>query len=197
MQPKIILASASPRRQALLRQTGVPFEVVPSYLSEQIDKTRSPTETVRTLAERKCATVAAQHPNAFIIAADTIVLLDGEILGKPGSPEKAKEMLRKLSNRSHHVITGLAMEWRAKEILEVLAVTTEVTFGSLTDELIESYVSTGEPLDKAGAYGIQERGAVLVSSIKGSYSNVVGLPLYEVARTLQRYLGSDVFFHNV
>ncbi len=197
MQSKIILASSSPRRQALLRQLGIQFEVIPSQLLEEISETRSPKETVRTLAKRKCAAVAAQYSNAFVIAADTIVVLEGEILGKPGSPEKAKEMLRKLSNRSHHVITGLAMEWRAKEILEVLAVTTEVTFGSLTDELIESYVSTGEPLDKAGAYGIQERGAVLVSSIKGSYSNVVGLPIYEVALMLQRYLGSAVFFHNV
>ena len=195
MQPPIILASSSPRRQELLRQIGVKFEVVPSSVSEDFDPKLSPREIVRTLAERKCAAVAAQHPEAFVMAADTIVTLGGEILGKPESPERAIQMLERLSHRTHQVITGLAFAWVEKKIREVSDVTTNVTFGVLSKELIEQYVSTGEPLDKAGAYGIQGMGSVLVQSIRGSYSNIVGLPVFEVAAVLRHHLGKDIFFN--
>lgn len=195
MRPRIILASTSPRRQELLRQIGVEFEVVPSHVSEAADLNLPPREIARTLAERKCAAIAAQRPEAFVIAADTIVVLDEEILGKPDSPEEAVRMLVRLSNCTHQVITGLAFEWRNKNIREVLDVTTDVTFGTLSKELIEQYVSTGEPLDKAGAYGIQGMGAVLVQSIRGSYSNIVGLPVFEVAAALRRHLGNNIFFN--
>ncbi|HWP48718.1 MAG TPA: Maf family protein [Candidatus Limnocylindrales bacterium] len=186
----IILASASPRRQELLRQIGVKFEVIPSYISEDFEITLPPGEAVRILAERKATAVAQIRPEALIIAADTIVYLDGNILGKPDSPEKAAEMLRQLSGRTHQVITGVAFRCVERGIQESLEVTSDVTFGVLSEDLITRYVETGEPLDKAGAYGIQGMGAVLVESIKGSYSNIVGLPLFEVARVLRRYMGS-------
>ncbi len=186
----IILASASPRRQELLRQIGVKFEVIPSYISEDFEITSPPGEVVRMLAERKATAVAQIRPESLIIAADTVVYLDGNILGKPDSPEKAAEMLRQLSGRTHQVITGVAFRCVERGIRESLEVTSDVTFGVLPEDLITRYVEMGEPLDKAGAYGIQGMGAVLVESIKGSYSNIVGLPLFEVARVLRRYTGS-------
>jgi septum formation protein len=186
----IILASASPRRQELLRQIGVKFEVVPSCVSEDFDITLPPREVARILAERKAGVVAQIRPEALVIGADTVVHLDGNILGKPDSPEKAVQMLRQLSGRTHQVITGVAFRCIERGIWELLEVTSEVTFGVLSEDLISRYVKTGEPLDKAGAYGIQGMGAVLVESIQGSYSNIVGLPLFEVARVLRRYMGS-------
>lgn len=186
----IILASASPRRQELLRQIGVKFEVIPSCVSEDFDITLPPREVARILAERKARVVAQIRPEALVIGADTVVHLDGNILGKPDSPEKAIQMLRQLSGRTHQVITGVAFRCIERGIWELLEVTSEVTFGVLSEDLISRYVKTGEPLDKAGAYGIQGMGAVLVKSIKGSYSNIVGLPLFEVAWTLRRYTGN-------
>jgi septum formation protein len=193
MAHQIILASTSPRRQELLRQIGVRFEVVSGHASEEIDGALSPVENVRTLAERKAAVVASIRPNALVIAADTVISLDGEILGKPGSAERATQMLERLSGRTHQVITGVAFIFVDRNIREVLDVTTDVTFGVLPKELIERYVATGEPLDKAGAYGIQGMGAILVQSITGSYYNVVGLPLFEVAMVLRRLVGIENF----
>ncbi len=194
MRSKIILASASARRQELLRQIGVQFDLVASNSNEDYDPMLLPWQIAQALAERKCAAVAVRYPDAFVIAADTIVVLDEEILGKPGSAEKAKEMLRKLSNRKHQVITGLAVEWRVKKIRETLSITTEVVFTSLSHEQVEKYVSTGEPLDKAGAYAVQGLGATLVQSIQGSHSNIVGLPLFELGEVLRRHLGDDALW---
>jgi septum formation protein len=194
MQPKIILASTSPRREALLKQIGVRFDIIASNSSENYDPMLSPAQIARAIAERKCAAVAALYPDAFVIAADTIVVLNEEILGKPSSLDKAKETLRRLSNQKHQVITGLAVEWRAKKISESLSVTTDVLFTALSDELIEKYVNTDEPLDKAGAYGTQGLGAILVRAIEGSYSSMVGLPLFELGELLRRHLGNDVLW---
>jgi septum formation protein len=184
--PPIILASNSPRRQELLRQIGVMFEATPSNVPENFDSTWSPHEIVRILAERKVIPIAWIRPEALIIGADTVVYLEGEVFGKPNSPKNAIQMLKRLSGRTHQVITGVAFHWVDKGFYEVIDVTTEVTFGVLPDNMIVHYVKTGEAFDKAGAYGIQGLGALFVESIKGSYSNVVGLPLFEVGRILRR-----------
>ncbi|MBI1729246.1 septum formation protein Maf [Candidatus Acetothermia bacterium] len=192
----IILASASPRREALLRQIGVCFEVVASDISEDFEAALSPREVVRLLSKRKCLAVAAKRPEALVIAADTVVSLDGQILGKPASAGMATKMLAQLNNRTHQVITGVVMHCADKGILEAFEVASDVTFGNLYHELIEEYIKTGEPLDKAGAYAIQGIGALLVQSIRGSYSNIVGLPLFEVAELVRKYVGKDAFFRS-
>jgi len=183
----IILASTSPRRKELLQQIGVKFEIVPSQASEDIQKELLPREAVRVLAERKADTVASIRPEALVIGADTIISLDGEILGKPGSYKKAKETLARLSGRTHQVVSGVAIVCLLRNIHDVFDVTTDVTFGVLSDDIIEKYVKTGEPLDKAGAYAIQGGGSILVQSIKGSYYNIVGFPIFEIAEALSRH----------
>ena len=195
---RIVLASASPRRRMLLEQIGLPFEVVPSLSQEFADTGERPAEHVQQAAALKASSVAPRvAPEAVIIAADTIVCLDGTVLGKPDSPAEACEMLRRLSGRTHTVYTGLAVgragdvaeaadmaeDWRELG-LETGFEATRVTFRQLSDAEIGSYVDTGEPLDKAGAYAIQGRGALLVQGICGCYSNVVGLPLAKLARML-------------
>lgn len=171
----LILASGSPRRLELLRQIGVEPKVVVSH-SEEEKKAASPAELVQHNALVKGRDVVGKVGDAVpVLAADTVVALDGSILGKPGTPEKATAMLHQLSGRTHQVLTGLALFYQGKVWQHVEV--TEVTFAGLTDREIAQYVATGEPLDKAGAYGIQGRAALFIPSIKGSYSNVVGLPL--------------------
>ena len=183
----IILASTSLRRKELLQQIGVKFEIVPSQASEDIEKELSPREAVHVLAQRKADAIASVRPEALVIAADTVISLDDEILGKPGSYQRAKEMLARLSGRTHQVVSGVAMVCLLRNIHDIFDVTTDVTFGVLSNDLIEKYVKTGEPLDKAGAYAIQGGGSILVQSIKGSYCNVVGFPIFEIAEALSRY----------
>lgn len=171
----LILASGSPRRLELLRQIGVEPKVVVSH-SEEEKKAASPAELVQHNALVKGRDVVRKTGDAVpVLAADTVVALDGSILGKPGTPEKARAMLHRLSGRTHQVLTGLALFYRGKVWQHVEV--TEVTFAELTDREIDQYAATGEPLDKAGAYGIQGRAALFIPSIRGSYSNVVGLPL--------------------
>lgn len=171
----LILASGSPRRLELLRQIGVEPKVVVSH-SEEEKKAASPAELVQHNALVKGRDVVRKTGDAVpVLAADTVVALDGSILGKPGTPEKARAMLHRLSGRTHQVLTGLALFYRGKAWQHVEV--TEVTFAELTDREIDQYAATGEPLDKAGAYGIQGRAALFIPSIRGSYSNVVGLPL--------------------
>jgi septum formation protein len=190
----IVLASASPRRAELLRTLGVPFEVVIADGAEpaienvaQSDRLRYSTDEVaawvEATARAKVAAVAAIRSDAIVIAADTIVVLDGEILGKPQDEREAAAMLRRLSGRTHQVYTGLCV-WRGKQA-QASHVVTQVTFRSLSDELIDAYVATGEPMDKAGAYGIQGKGSLLVEKIDGCYFNVVGLPLVRLAEMLE------------
>ncbi|HEX3034079.1 MAG TPA: Maf family protein [Thermodesulfobacteriota bacterium] len=188
MKLPIVLASTSPRRQELLKQVGIQFEVVPSSISEDFDLALPPRDVARALAERKAEAVAIIRSESLIIAADTIVVLDGEILGKPGSADDAVQMLERLSGRTHLVITGVALRCIDREVNEVLDIATEVTFGDIPKGLIKKYVETGEPMDKAGAYGAQGMGAMFIKSIKGSYSNVVGLPLFEVVGVLRKYM---------
>lgn len=172
---ELILASGSPRRLELLRQIGVEPKVVVSHSNEE-KTAASPAVLVQDNALAKGRDVVQKVGDAVpVLAADTVVALEGHILGKPGTPEKAWAMLHQLSGRTHQVLTGLALFYRGKVWQHVEV--TEVTFARLTDREIQQYTATGEPLDKAGAYGIQGRAALFIPSIRGSYSNVVGLPL--------------------
>jgi len=186
-QRPLVLASASPRRAELLRQAGLAFELRYPTVVETRAWAGEPAALARTRAEQKAESVAQEVPERFVLGADTIVVVDGGILGKPSGPEEAGEMLAALSGRWHRVITGVALAAGDGEqawLLESDSVSTEVSFRELTRAEIEAYVATGEPLDKAGAYGIQGRGALLVREIRGCYCNVVGLPLSRVGEML-------------
>ena len=181
----IVLASASPRRRELLGRFGIPFRVIPARGEEKAPAGLSPGELVRVLAEHKATEVAAGEPESVIVAADTVVEIDGEILGKPGTPERAAEMLRRLSGRTHRVWTGVCV--RQGERVLSAAEETAVRFHPLTEEEIAAYVATGEPLDKAGAYGYQDRACLFVERIEGDYFNVVGLPMERLGRMLRSF----------
>jgi septum formation protein len=180
----IILASASPRRKYLLEQAGLALEVIPSDFDEDAISEPDPAARVRILAAEKAGQIAALHPDRWVIGADTVVVIDGKILGKPASSRDAKQMLRRLSGRIHQVFTGYAVVCKKKNRRFSDAVCTDVRFKALNENEITWYVSTGEPFDKAGAYAIQGIGTFLVKSINGSYTNVVGLPVCEVIELL-------------
>ncbi|MDI6870522.1 MAG: Maf family protein [Bacillota bacterium] len=184
--PPLILASASPRRRELLRLLGYPFRAVPSNAPEPPFTGGDPAEYAVELARAKARQVAAGRKRpAAVLGADTVVVLDQQVFGKPRDEAEAAAMLRALSGRTHRVITGLVLiDPGAGE--EAAAVQTAVTFRPLTPEQIARYVATGEPLDKAGAYAIQGRGAALVTGLEGCYFNVVGLPVATVAEMLAR-----------
>ena len=178
-----VLASASPRRLSLLAQIGILADVRPSNFAELEDEDSSAYDMVRNNALGKGRDVLkACQKSDVVIAADTIVALDSKILGKPKDAADAKAMLRSLSGRTHQVMTGVAIFHNERELIDVI--TTAVCFRQLTEAEIEAYVATGEPLDKAGAYGIQGYGALLVETIDGCYNNVVGLPLTKVYQML-------------
>ena len=183
---EIVLASASPRRVELLASAGIVVNVVPSGIPEELRPGETPDEHVRRLAAEKVRAVAASHPGRFFIGADTVVVLDGEVLGKPRDAADAERMLRRLSGEVHDVITGYAVYDAAVGRIHVEAVTTRVCFRSLGDEEIAAYVAAERPFDKAGAYAIQGRAAGMVRRIEGSYTNIVGLPLCETLETLAR-----------
>jgi septum formation protein len=186
---RIILASASPRRSELLESAGIRFQVVPGHIDETPLPAEKPLDHVLRLAEEKSREVAKREDGDFFIGADTIVLCDNEIMGKPVNPEDAVRMLTKLSGRQHEVITGTAIYEKARDSSIRRAVTTKVLFKELSEDEISAYVATGCPMDKAGAYAIQGGAAFMVRSIEGSYTNVVGLPLCEVVEAL-RHLGA-------
>jgi septum formation protein len=182
--PHLILASQSPRRRYLLEQAGLEFEVIPSHFNEDSIQLTTPADYVKTLAVNKADEIAARFPDSWVIGADTIVTINGTVLGKPGHPDEARQMLERLSGQSHRVLTGYAIVCKEKQIRIVDAIQTEVEFKSLTASEIEWYIHTDEPFDKAGAYAIQGLGTFLVRRINGSYTNVVGLPVCEVIETL-------------
>ncbi len=186
----IILASGSPRRKELLSAMGVrDFQIVIPDFDERSVGPFPPADLVRRLAVGKGRAAAAiVGEDTLVIAADTVVALDDEVLGKPRSEEEAKDMLRRLSGRTHRVFTGVTAMRQGRESTHYVC--TEVTFRALTEEEISNYVRTGEPMDKAGAYGIQGVGAQLVSSISGDYFNVMGLPVCTLAEML-RHFGVD------
>lgn len=181
----IVLASSSPRRRELLQQIGVPFRVQVQAVDETPLPDELPGDYVARLALEKARAVAALNPGQVVLGADTTGVLDGQILVKPVDDEDARRMLSMMSGRTHEVLTAVAVV--QDEQARTVVVTTAVTFCVLSDEQIAAYVATGEPADKAGAYGIQGLGAVLVAGIRGSYSNVVGLPLTEVAALLREF----------
>ncbi len=181
----LILASSSPRRADLLRAAGIPFEAVPVNVDESVSKLEPPGEHVRRLAREKADAAFVTHGDAVVLAADTIVIISGEIMGKPRDAKDAVRMLRQLSGREHEVLTGVAIV--AKRGVAVEVARTRVWVSPLNDQEIEQYVATGEPLDKAGAYGIQGQGSKFIDRIQGSYSNVVGLPVSLVYRLLKGY----------
>ncbi len=183
---ELILASASPRRQELLRQIGLSFTVIPSRLAENTAEC-NPVKKVKALALAKATEVAERTGRGLVLGADTMVVIGDKILGKPSSSDEAAAMLRTLSGRVHRVCTGIALVDAATGRSRAATECTLVKFRSLSEREIEAYVASGEPLDKAGAYGIQGHAAVFVSGIKGCYSNVVGLPLSRLWQMLQDF----------
>lgn len=191
MTDKIILASGSPRRKELLEKAGFSFEVIPSRYEEEMEFRLPPQGLAKYISMRKARNVAESNPNALVIGADTFIVFDGHILGKPHTPERAFEMLRMLSGKKHSVITGFTLAHLESLKIISRAVETLVHFKTLSEEEIEGYVATKEPLDKAGAYAIQCLGAALVERIEGDFSNVVGLPVDEVAKLLKEEFGVE------
>ena len=193
----LILASVSPRRFDLLARSGVPCRVVPSHADELVYREAgevTPAQLCVANARRKAEEVARGVREAcLVLAADTIVVLGRSVLGKPADAEEARRMLRRLSGRTHEVLTGCAIVETLSGRTEAFVVATRVTCKPLTEDEIAGYVATGEPMDKAGAYGIQGRGACLVAGIHGSYTNVVGLPLAETLDALARLGGPRAF----
>lgn len=179
-----ILASASPRRQELLKLVLPKFDIVPAEVDETVMAGERPFELVQRLARQKAATVWELHPDAVVLSADTIVVCAGEMLGKPSSPEQARRMLGKLSGQTHEVLTGVCLH--AHETCQTDFALTRVHFSVLSDQEIDDYVRSGEPMDKAGAYAIQGGAARFVEWIHGCYFNVVGLPVSLVYRMLQK-----------
>jgi septum formation protein len=182
--PLLILASRSPRRRYLLEQAGLSFSVVPSSIDETSIPVSSPDIYARILAQAKADNVSEKYPEKWVIGADTIVLKDQTILGKPGSRAEARNMLKQLSGQIHQVFTGYSICCKVKNRKFSETIKTDVVFKNLTDPEIEWYIHTDEPFDKAGAYAIQGLGTFLVKSINGSYTNVVGLPVCEVIEFL-------------
>lgn len=180
----LILASSSPRRKELLENLQLSFIVSTSNADETFHPDLAPEEVVVELASRKARSAAENHPQSYVIGADTIVVFDGKILGKPSSPEEAKNMLMLLSNNIHSVYTGVAIVSPAGTA--AFYEKTDVAFWELSEEEIDAYIKTGEPFDKAGAYGIQGIGSLLVREIRGDYFNVVGLPVARLIRELKK-----------
>jgi len=184
---KLILASASPRRAELLRQVAIPYEAVEPLVEESVSEKLEPQDMVMSLALRKAHAVSGRLKEGVILAADTVVLHRGEILGKPAGIADACRMLRRLSGDNHDVLTALVLLDAASGRIESGISKTRVWMKQLTDEQIDAYTAGGEPLDKAGAYGIQGKGALLIEKIDGCYFNVVGLPLgllYDLMRRM-------------
>ena len=183
---RLILASASPRRRELLASLGVSFEVIPAEITENEEASIDPRNMVAHNAALKADWVAARHPEAVVLGADTTVFIDGQALNKPESLAAAAAMLRRLSGRSHAVFTGLAARCRLEALQLDEGVASEVTFLALDDAAISAYLARVNPLDKAGGYAIQEHGDLIVAGYRGSYSNIVGLPLEATKHILTR-----------
>jgi septum formation protein len=183
----IILASASLRRKEILERTGLKFKVHESGCEEKVDPGLEPHEIVRVLSSKKARYVAGRHRNSLVIAADTIVVLKGRLFGKPRSEREARSMLKALSGKAHSVITGYTIiDTTGRKELSG-SIETKVFFKKLSTNDIEAYIRSGEPSDKAGAYGIQGLGAVMVKKIEGDFFNVMGLPLNALVESLKKF----------
>jgi septum formation protein len=185
--PRLILASASPRRRELLAGLGVRFDVVTAPVAEHEAPDADPRSLVRGNAALKADWVATRHPAAFVLGADTTVFLDGVVLNKPADLPDARRMLRHLSGRTHRVCTGLALRHADPGVQEDLIVESRVTFRLLDEAMIDRYLAVAHTLDKAGAYGIQEHGDLIVARWDGSFTNIVGLPVDETRELLTRH----------
>jgi septum formation protein len=184
---RLILASASPRRRTLLQDLGLEFDIIEALVEEQPRSGETPEEFVLRAACDKAGAVSRKNVASWVLGADTVVVHAGKILGKPGDAEEALSVLLTLAGQKHIVHTGFCLQHAREQVSVSRVVTTEVFFAAFSREIAAAYVATGEPLDKAGAYGIQGCGGFLVEKISGSYSNVVGLPLAEVMQELLRY----------
>ena len=193
---RIILASASPRRKELLEKIGLKFEVDASNCAEEIDPALEPDELVHRISLAKAKSVTSRHKDTIIIAADTIGVIGKKLLGKPHTVDEARKMLAQISGKSHEVITGFTVLDTASNKVFSGTVNTKVYIKKLTGQEIAAYVRTGEPLDKAGAYGIQGLGAVIVEKIEGDYYNVMGLPLNALTNALKEF-GVNVWGDNL
>jgi len=185
MTEKLILASASPRRAELLRLLGVDFDVIPSHLDETYRNGEVPPAHVLRLSIEKADLIAHLFPEALILGADTVVVIDGKVLGKPKNPEDARHMLEMLSGREHIVYTGFSLIRKEKNLMTSQIVQSSVLFKDIPEDEISWYVNSDEPYDKAGGYAVQGMGAFFIREIRGSYTNVMGLPLSEVVETLK------------
>ena len=181
-----ILASASPRRKELLRSVGLKLKIIPAHVDETHINGESPQTHVRRLSIDKATVIADQHPKALVLGADTIVVIDGLILGKPKNKSQARAMLERLSNRQHIVFTGFTIVSAGSGISKTKVVRSAVRFKKISPEEMDWYVNCDEPYDKAGGYAAQGMGAYFIKAIRGSYTNVIGLPLCEVLEELKR-----------
>lgn len=183
---KLVLASASPRRQELLEMLGIDLVIEPSGIDESSRPGESPRDHALRLSLEKARDISERYPGLWVLGADTIVVVDGEVLGKPEGKEDARQMLLKLSGREHVVITGFALVFKQTNVEYSQAVESRVTFNPLEEDDIQWYLGTGEPFDKAGAYAVQGKGAAFIKEICGSHTNVIGLPLSEVVEALRK-----------
>ena len=183
---RIILASKSPRRRELMELLHIPFEVIVSDIDEQIDYTNDLVKEIEKLSFQKAQAVFKDHSDALVIGSDTIVKIGNDVLGKPKNIEDAKAMLKELSDNTHQVVTGVTILYKDKA--ETFSSVADVTFYPLSDEEIDAYVATNEPMDKAGSYAIQGDAAKFIRSIHGDYYTIVGLPIAELYHRLKKYL---------
>jgi septum formation protein len=186
--PPLILASASPRRAELLRQLKLEFRIVPGDAAEVVHEHLSPLEICQLNAHRKARAVAKKIPDALVLGADTLVFLEREVLGKPRDLTDARRMLTRLQGRTHQVVTGVSLIHLRAYRERIFVVSTDVTFRPLDEKQISDYLSKTNPLDKAGAYAIQEHGDKIVAEISGSYNNVVGLPVEQLREELSGWM---------
>lgn len=181
-----ILASASPRRQELLKSVGLKFKTRPAHVNEDHIAGENPRQYVKRLALDKALTVADKYPEALVLGADTIVVIDGLILGKPENKKQARLMLTRLSGREHKVFTGFALTRTSSQVTKTRVIQSAVQFKTISAEEMQWYIACDEPYDKAGGYAVQGKGAYFIKSIRGSYTNVIGLPLCEVLEELKK-----------
>ena len=182
---RLILASASPRRRELLQQTSLRFRVIPSHTEETRRREETPETYVARIAAEKAHTVAKRHPGFWVLAADTIVVLEGQVFGKPADLDNARQMLTALSGHPHQVMTAFVLLDPTGKTTAAEIVTSQVTFKELSESEVTAYLATGEPFDKAGAYAIQGKGRDFVAQVSGSHTNIIGLPMDEVTTALR------------
>ncbi len=192
MLASFILASVSPRRKELLEGMGIEFDVIPSGINEDFLNGETPRDHVLRLSKEKSSAVSRNNPDAWVLGADTVVIIDGEVIGKPGTQNEARAMLARLSGREHQVITGFTIVNKSADVMITDAVESFVIFKEISEDEMDWYVKTKEPYDKAGGYAVQGMAAFFIREIRGSYTNVVGLPLTEVVTALKR-VGALVF----